>query len=86
MVVDETELCELVGFYLLDLLTKKFDKQNISLYRDDGLSCFENICPDPQKIKKKQNLQKQWIKHKRRMWFNATQCNDFGNRHFFLTS
>ena len=43
MVVDETELCELVGFYLLDLLTKKFDKQNISLYRDDVLSCFENM-------------------------------------------
>ena len=53
MVVDGTELCELVGFYLLDLLAKKFDKQNISLYRDDGLSCFENICPDSQKIKKK---------------------------------
>ena len=53
MVVDGTELCELVGFYLLDLLTKKFDKQNICLYRDDGLSCFENICPNSQKIKKK---------------------------------
>ena len=56
MVVDETELCELVGFYLLDLLTKKFDKQNISLYRDDVLSCFENICPDSQKIKKKNKI------------------------------
>ena len=55
MVIDGTEFCELVGFYLLDLLTKKFDKQNISLYRDDGLSCFENICPDSQKIKKKKN-------------------------------
>ena len=53
MAVDGTELCELVGFYLLDLLAKKFDEQNISLYRDDGLSCFENICPDSQKIKKK---------------------------------
>ena len=44
---DRTELCELVGFYLLDLLTKEYSKQNIGLYRDDVLSCFENIsCPD----------------------------------------
>ena len=40
---DDAELCELVRLYLLDLLTKEFGKQNISLYRDDGLSCFENI-------------------------------------------
>ena len=29
------ELCKLVGLYLLDLLTKKFSKQNIGLYRDE---------------------------------------------------
>ena len=47
-------MCELVGLYLLDLLTKKLCKQNIGLYRDHGLSCFENISgPDPDKIKKK---------------------------------
>ena len=51
---DGAELCELVGLYLLDLLTKEFGKQNIDLYRDDGLSCFENISgPDSEKIKKK---------------------------------
>ena len=51
---DDAELCELVGLYLLDLLTKEFGKQNIGLYRDDGLSCFENISgPDSEKIKKK---------------------------------
>ena len=50
---DGAELCELVGLYLLDLLTKEFGKQNIGLYRDDGLSCFENISgPDSEKIKK----------------------------------
>ena len=48
------ELCELVDLYLEDLLTKDFGKQNIGLYRDDGLSCFENISgPDSEKIKKK---------------------------------
>ena len=55
--------------------TKEFDKQNIGFYRDDGLSCFENISlPDSEKINKKiiQNLQKQWIKHSSRMQFS---CN-----------
>ena len=34
--------------------TKEFDKQNIGFYRDDGLSCFENISlPDSEKINKK---------------------------------
>ena len=26
-----------------DLLTKEFGKENVGLYRDDSLSCFENI-------------------------------------------
>ena len=51
---DGAELCELVGFYLLDLLTKDFDQQKIGLCRDDGFSCFKNISvPDSEKIKKK---------------------------------
>ena len=48
------ELCELVGLYLLYLLIKEFGKQNIGLYRDVDLSCFENISgPDSEKITKK---------------------------------
>ena len=51
---DGTELCELVGLYLLDLLTKAFGKQNIGLYIDDDLSCFENLSrPDSEKTKNK---------------------------------
>ena len=59
---DGAELFDLVVLNLPDLLTKEFCKQNIGLYRDDGLSCFENISgPDSEKKKKKiiQNLQKQ---------------------------
>ena len=42
------------GLYLLNLLTNEFGKHNISLYRDDGLSCFQNISgPESEKIKKK---------------------------------
>ena len=35
---DGGEFCELVGLYLLDLLTKESGKQNIGLHRDDGKS------------------------------------------------
>ena len=51
---DGAEVCELVGLYLLNLLTNEFGKNNIGLYRDDDLSCFQNISgPDSEKIKKK---------------------------------
>ena len=51
---DGAEVCELVGLYLLNRLTNEFGKHNISLYRDDGLSCFQNISgPDSEKIKRK---------------------------------
>ena len=51
---DVAESCELVGLYRLNLLTKEFVKQNIGLYRDNGLSYFENISgPGSEKIKKK---------------------------------
>ena len=43
---DGADLCELVSLYL--------GKQNIGLYRDDSLSCFENTSePDSGKTKKK---------------------------------
>ena len=50
---DVVGVCELVGLYLLNLLTKESCKNIISLYRDDGLSCFKNISgPDSEKINK----------------------------------
>ena len=39
---DGAEVCELAGLFMLNDLSKKFDKDNIGLYRDDGLSAFEN--------------------------------------------
>ena len=48
---DGADVCELVGLYLLNLLTNKFGKHNICLYRDDDLSCFQNISgPDSEKM------------------------------------
>ena len=36
------EVCELVGLYILDILTKEFGHNKIGLYRDDRLGCFQN--------------------------------------------
>ena len=39
---DGAEVCELVGLYLLNILKTEFVGKNMRLYREDGLSCFEN--------------------------------------------
>ena len=39
---DGAETCELVGLFLLYSIGEKLNKDNISLYRDEGLACFEN--------------------------------------------
>ena len=48
---DGAETCELVGCYLLSLLTKKYG-QNIGLYRDDGLAAFNAKPREIKNIKK----------------------------------
>ena len=37
---DGTELCKLVGLFILHILGEKYGKHRIGLYRDDGLACF----------------------------------------------
>ena len=50
---DGAEICELVGIYLLSILSTRCDKENIGLYRDDGLAAFENLSgPQSERIKK----------------------------------
>ena len=50
---DGAEVCELVGIYLLSQLSSKCRKENIGLYRDDGLAVFKNISgPQSEKLKK----------------------------------
>ena len=48
---DGAETCELVGCYLLSLLTESYG-QNIGLYRDDGLAAFNKTPQEIEKIKK----------------------------------
>ena len=40
---DGSEICELVGLYMLNILTKEFGHDKISLYKYDGLGCFQNL-------------------------------------------
>ena len=40
---DGAEISELVGIFMLSLLSRMFSSNNIGLYRDDGLSVFRNI-------------------------------------------
>ena len=40
---DGVEVCKLVGLFLLNNLSNKFDKNSVCLYRDDGLALFKNI-------------------------------------------
>ena len=50
---DGAEICELVGTYLLHIISQKYDKNNIGLYRDDGLGVFSNTSgPQNERIKK----------------------------------
>ena len=39
---DGAEVCEIVGLYLLSILTNRYKKEDIGLYRDDGLAIFRN--------------------------------------------
>ena len=39
---DGAEICELVGLFILNHLGNSFGKENIGLYRDDGLAIIKN--------------------------------------------
>ena len=51
---DGATLCELIGIFMLSLLSKDINKNHIGLYRDDGLAILKNTSnPEAEKIKKK---------------------------------
>ena len=51
---DGAEVCELIGIFMLSLLSKHINKNHIGLYRDDGLSILKNTSsPAAEKLKKK---------------------------------
>ena len=54
---DEAEVCELKGTYMLNLLPKKYNKNDFGLYRDNGLAVLKNKS-GPQSEQVKKNVQK----------------------------
>ena len=50
---DGAVVYELVGIFVLNKISEKYDKNDIGLYRDDGLAVFKNISgPESERIKK----------------------------------
>ena len=51
------EVCELVGTFILYKLSRKYNKNDIGLYRNDGLAIFKKIT-GPKSAKVKKDIQK----------------------------
>ncbi|XP_014674002.1 PREDICTED: 4-hydroxybutyrate coenzyme A transferase-like [Priapulus caudatus] len=59
---DGAEVCELVGLFMLNNLCDKYGKDNVGLYRDDGLAIFKNTtASQAERIKK--DITKHFKKH-----------------------
>ena len=59
---DRAEVCELVGTYMLNVLSKKYNKNDFGLYRDDGLAVLKKKS-GPQSEQVKKNIQKIFKDH-----------------------
>ena len=59
---DGAEVCELVGTYMLNVLSKKYNKNDFGLYRDDGLAVLKKKS-GPQSKQVKKNIQKIFKDH-----------------------
>ena len=51
--LESLEVCELVGLFLLSKLERLIQKDQIGLYRDDGLAVVELPGPEVGSLKKK---------------------------------
>ena len=40
---DSAEICDLLGLYILYILSTKYGRNLTGIYRDDGLACFKNV-------------------------------------------
>ena len=47
------EVCEIASTYMLNLLSKKYNKKYFGLYRDDGLAVLKNKSGSPSEHVKK---------------------------------
>ena len=59
---DGAEVCELVGIYMLNVFSKKYNKNDFRLYQDDGLAVLKNKSGS-QSEQVKKNIQKIFKEH-----------------------
>ena len=59
---DGVEVCELVVTYMLNMLSKIYNKNDFALYRVDGLAVLKNKSR-PQSEQVKKNIQRIFKKH-----------------------
>ena len=69
---DGAKICELVGIYILSLLSNKLDKQSSGLYRDDGLVFLRNTSKQ-----KTDQIRKDIIEIFQEHWFQSRNKNKF---------
>ena len=64
---DGAEICELVGLFILNHLGNSFGKENIGLYRDDGLAIIKNksarLADKLNKKRTSQSFRTIWLKN-----------------------
>ena len=56
---DGAEVCELIGLFLLDNLSDKYGKNNVGLYRDDGLVLLRNAS-EPQSERTRKDITREF--------------------------
>ena len=59
---DSAEISELVGLYMLDKLSQNFPKEDLGLYRDDGLGASEGGGQEFERLKKKLMFREEGLK------------------------
>ena len=58
---DVAEVCELIGLFLLNNLSEKYGKNNVGLYRDDGLVLLRNAS-GPQSERTRKDITREFKK------------------------
>ena len=71
---DGAEVCELIGLFLLNNLSEKYGKNNVGLYRDDGLVLLRNASGPQSERTRKDITQESATNNRKRqrniIWFN----------------
>ena len=60
---DGAEVCELIGLFLLNILSEKYGKNNVGLYRDDALVLLRNA-NGPQSERTRKDITREFTRNR----------------------